>query len=220
MSNPKITTLTFKSKARPVKYGDGRVFFEYDILMFDGKRLAGAESGPRCSTTPDRSSSMKAARARIRVLKSHRLFPIRVTRKHISDGTARSCSTCAISQALWHNQESMGFPKYEFRFEVSPYGAWVEPRGITLSEKYGDEVSRIPAENLPEIVYGIRGKRVVRESMLEFAMTFDEWAEARYMTLREWREEHGWSEDRPCGRPGPCSFVLDLDALKPHVEPA
>src|SRR5690242_15319592 len=101
--------LTFAVRTHSVKYGDNRTFLEYTILMLHAGKLVGIEEGPRRST-PERLAALKAARQRIAVLRSQRLFAIRVTRKHISDGEVRNCNTCAISQALWHNQERMGLP--------------------------------------------------------------------------------------------------------------
>ncbi len=110
--------LTFKVRVRTVEYGNRRKFAEYKILICRGGTVAGVEEGP-FRETKDRSAALKAARARIAVLKSHRLYAIAVTNKHINDGEARSCHACAIAQALFHNQERMGYAKREFNFEVS-----------------------------------------------------------------------------------------------------
>jgi hypothetical protein len=213
---PDTPHLTFAVKTQGVRYGDNRTFFEYRIVMMHKGTLAGIEDGPRRSA-PDRPAAAKAARQRIKFLRSRRLFVIRVSRKHISDGEARNCNTCAISQALWHNQERMGFPKSERRFEVSTYGAFIEPRGIVLRERWGQEIRRLPATELPEIaVCAIKG-RAYSEGMAVWTMGWDEWAESRCMSLDEWREKHGYTDGERPLRPGPCSFVLDLDAM---AEPA
>lgn len=211
----KADNISFKIETESVEYGDNRNFFEYTILFYKGVRPVGIERGPR-RETPERKDSMKLARARVVILKSHRLFAVPVTRKCISDGEARNCNTCAIAQALWHNQERMGLPQREYQFDVSPYGAWVDPRGLVLSKRWEDEGSalRIPATELPDIAIVSRSGKVYKESMLEWAMYWDDWAESRYMGLKEWREKHGYGSDEWPSRPGPCSFVLDLDAMK------
>lgn len=207
---PKIT---FRVRTRTVEYGDSKKFAEYQILMYRGRKLAGYEEGPR-RETQHRSGALKMARQKIRILNSHRLYVINVTRQNITDGEARNCNTCAISQALWNNQERMGFAKSEFNFEVSPYAAFIEPRGIVLSERYCGVEKHIPVDEMPELVSGQRGKFIFNESMEDWAMNFDDWAESRYVSLGEWREAHGYEDDeRPC-RPSPASFVLDLDAMK------
>lgn len=201
--------MTFEIRTRSIRYGDKRTFIEYKILMFDGAKLVGIEDGPRRSFE-DRPAALRAARRRIKVLRSHRLFAVRVTRKNISDGEARNCNTCAIAQALWHNQERMGLPRSTYSFEVSPYGAFSSPRGIVL-RRYDDSEKRIPPVDLPELVLGQSAKHIFQEGLSEWAMRWDDWAEFRYMSAKEWRELY--DEDLPY-RPGPCSFVLDLDAMQ------
>lgn len=208
--------VTFRVRTRPVTYGDNRTFHEYSILMYARASLVGYEEGPR-RTTESLEHCLKEARKRVRELRSHRLFVIRVTRQHITDGEARNCHTCAISQALWHNQERMGFEKSDFSFEVSPYGGiGADPRGIVLSHKWGEEEDRhIPADVLPDLVSGQRGKIIFNETMGNWAANFDEWAESRYMSLPEWRDLHGFEDGERPWRPSPASFVLDLDAFRP-----
>lgn len=207
------TKIKFGVRVRSVEYGDKRTFFEYQILLSYRGRVAGIEEGPRRRTL-DRASAICVARRRITVLRSYRLFVIGITRKHIDDGEARDCNTCAIAQALWHNQERMGLPKSQFRFEVSPYGGFIDPRGIVLADRYGDHESTIPAPQMPLLVNRIIKGRTYPESMPEWAMRFDEWAESRYMSLAEWREEHGYDDDERPYRPAPCSFVLNLDDMR------
>lgn len=213
--------IEFKITTRSVEYGDHRKFIEYKIQMFCQGKIAGVESGPRRST-PDRPSALKSARRRVAVLRGHRLYAIRVTRKHISDGQARSCQSCAISQALWHNQERMGFTRGRYdsaRFEVAPYGCFVDPRGITLREN-GDDYKERQLLDMPDLCGVTRSGKIYSDSMVEWAMNWDEWAESREISLTEWREKHGYEKgDFPC-RPCPASFVLDLSALleQPEVE--
>jgi hypothetical protein len=207
--------MTFRISGRMTEYGDKRRFFDYRILMIDDNRVVGAETGDRRSAL-SRADALKLARKRIAELRKRRLVPICVTRKHIEDGEARNCNSCAISQALWHSQEAMGFPKDEWNFEVSPYGCFVDPRGIVLAEKYGTVTRHIPAAKMPDIVtsYKRKGKPLVYfESMVEWTMQWDDWAESRYMSLHEWREKHGYDEGERPYKPTPCSFVLDLDAM-------
>ena len=211
-------SLRFKVRTVAITYGDDRTFREYRLLIYRGPKLVGYEEGPRRETATV-SDCLRAARTRIQILKSHRLYAIKVTRKHISDGVGRDCRTCAISQALWHNQERMGFPKREYSFEVSPYAAFVEADGIRLRPEYGQEEEfHIPPEAMPDLVNGRRGKYIFNESMEEWAMRFDEWADSRYTSLTDWREEHGYDDGERPYRPGPSSFVLDLDAFVPMVD--
>jgi hypothetical protein len=49
-------------------------------------------------------------------------------------------------------------------------------------------------------------------------MAFDDWYDSKYMSLKEWRERHGHQDGERPYRPGPTSFVLDLDAFKPEKE--
>jgi hypothetical protein len=210
-------TLEFKGRTRTVEYGDHRKFVEYQILMLDLRGVVGIESGPGRETTT-RSNAIKAARARIRTLKSHRLFAVRVTKKHIDDGDARNCFSCAISQALWHNQERMGLSKYEYNFRVVPYACMTEADGLVLEPKYGgDGALHIPDDELPDMVSegkGYKG-RIPNEGMIEWAMEFDDWGDSRCMSLSEWREERGYDDGERPYRPSPASFVLDLDAMVP-----
>lgn len=211
MNNSDAKSITFKASVRAQKYGDRRTFMEFRILMFHKNRLVGIEDGPRRETTT-RPEAIREARRRITALKSRRLFVIRITRKHISDGEARSCNTCAIAQAIWHNQERMGFPKRIFSFEISPYGGmFSEARGIVIGHEYRDEPDRhIQADELPKLAIGVFNGRAASEDMATWAMNFDDWAEYRSMSAREWRESK--SDDLP-SYPGTCSFVLDVDAF-------
>ncbi len=210
-----MKSLSFSVKTRTVTYGDGRKFIEYQICMIDRSRIVGIETGPRRQTVT-RAEALKAARTRISVLRKHRLFPVYVTRKHIADGEARSCNTCAISQALWHSQEKMGFPKREYCFRTETYACFADAGGIILQKYWGDRISNVPVEKLPEIVHSIRPSgRIYSEGMMEWTMRWDDWAESRYMPLKEWRELHSAEPDERPYKPGPISFVLDLDELKP-----
>lgn len=212
MSDP----LRFEIRTQTATYCDNRKFVEYQILMRDLQGVAGLESGPSRETMT-RADAIKAARSRIRVLKTHRLFAVRVTKQHIKDGEARDCSNCAISQALWHNQERMGLSKYEYGFRVVPYACMVEADGLVLGRKYSDDELHVPEDQLPDMVLegkGYKG-RIPNESMVEWAMEFDDWGDSRHMSLKDWREERGYDDgERPCP-PSPASFVLDLDAMQP-----
>lgn len=206
----------FRVEARPQKYGDGRTFFEYRILFTKGKKVIGAERGPR-RVSESKLDCKRAARERVAELKKHRLVHIPVTTKHISNGEARNCTTCAIAQALWHKQEYLGFPKHKFVFEVSTYGAWVDPRGIVLIDRSGASPDRsIVFEKLPLLVY--EGTRKIYDDwMPEWTMQWDDWAEARWESAREYRQRTGEHDGKP-SRPGPTSFVLDMDELKEVAE--
>ena len=209
--------LTFEIRTHTVTYGDDRKFVEYQILMLDSHGVAGLESGPR-RETESRAGAIKAARARIRVLKAHRLYAVRVTKQHIKDGKARNCYQCAISQALWHNQDRMGLSKYDYDFKVVPYACMVEADGLVLTHKYhDDDALHIPEDQLPDMVLTCKGYkgRIPHESMVEWAMTFDDWGDSRCMSLKDWREERGYDAGERPYPPPPASFVLDLDAMQP-----
>lgn len=220
---PDTPKLTFEHFTEPQKYGDGKTFHEYRIAIRLGKRLVGCEVGPRRSTVTAKAG-LSAARERIKVLQSHRLYAIRVTRKHIRDGEAHNCNTCALAQALWHNQERMGFSKYDFLFRVETYGWFSDTNGILLRPKYGpSEGLHIPVGELPLMTFQMKSdfrRGIATDGMAEWTMQWDEWAESRYMSLSEWREKHDHEPDERPMRPCPTSFVLDLDALKPLAEGA
>lgn len=215
-------SLTFRCATRMHKYGDGKSFADFTISMYQGARLVGIEHGDLHRSTTNRSDAIRLARQRVKALRSHRLFVIPVTKKNIDDGQARDCSQCAIAQALYSSQERMGLDRFNYRFEVSPYGAWTESRGIVLNGSYGgDEQWRIPVEHLPQMVINYRRKGFAssyNEGMMEWAMRFDEWEESRGVSLKEWREEHGYDKDEYPNRPSPCAFVLDLDAAVTEQE--
>jgi hypothetical protein len=208
--------IEFKVRTRLVEYGDGNKFAEYRILFFKDGYVAGVEDGPRRETVA-RSDALKAARQRVAILKSHRLYAIQVTRKHIEDGEARSCNTCAVAQALWHNQDRMRLPRSQYRFALEPYGFFSSVRGIVLSRKFSSVDDQVlPVKLLPDLAPARTKENFHPESMVEWAMQFDDWAESRGMSLKEWRSERGYQkDDYPC-RPAPASFVLDLDAFKPE----
>lgn len=216
---PDTSRILFEVKTERHRYGDRRVFHDYLIVMSFRGRVVGVERGP--SRTHKRpSQARQAARERVRLMQSHRLYVVRVTDKHIKDGDARSCHTCAIAQALWHNQERMGYPKGKWSFEVSPYGSIFSspPRGIVLGDYWGDgKLRHIPAREMPQVVTAAKRlpARFYDESMYEWTMHWDDWAESRCMSLKDWREMHGYDDGERPSRPTPCSFVLDLDAFVP-----
>lgn len=212
--------LRFGMRIRSQRYGDDQTFHEYQIAIFKGARLAGMEEGPPRQTVT-RSEAANAARARIRQLQKRRLFAIQVTDKHITDGESRNCNTCAISQALWHNQERMGFGKDDMAFRVSTYAYFADSDGIVLEKKYcsrcDDSAIHLEVDKLPMLTFGrysLRNRGMISgDSMVEWTMSWDEWAESRYMSLKEWREAHSYNDGERPFKPGPCSFVLDLDAF-------
>lgn len=219
MAATDTSKLKFSISARTLRYGDRRSFIEYRVIMSDGRGVAGIERGPTRTFT-ERGEALKAARKRVRELRTRRLFVIRVTRKHIRDGEGRNCQTCAIAQALWHNQERMGLPKREFYFEVSPYACFADPEGIVLSRRFSSEPDLvIEADALPDMALEVRGK-VYHEGLGEWAMRFDDYDDSRHMSLAEWREKNGYESDERPYSPGPVSFVLDLDAFKAEQEEA
>lgn len=198
--------LAIRIRTRTVKYGDDKKFAEYRILFFKGARIVGAEDGPSRSTAA-RKDALKAGRARVAELKKQRLFVVRVTGKHIREGEERNCDTCAIAQALFQSQKRMGLDR-NHDFRVEPYG-WSE-RGIVLQHD-GEPDKVLP--NMPALIS--RWQSTQRdphpESMLEWTMRWDGWAEGRRETVTEYRARTG-NEEKDC-RPSPASFVLNLDAF-------
>lgn len=211
-----VQSLTFEPFVRMVPYGDQRRFAEYRILMFQRGRLVGIEDGPHRRFIRY-AEALQAARARIRTLGWRRLFVVRITEADIRNGEARDCSNCAIAQALWHNQERMGLPRRDWAFWVSPYGFFAasERLGIRLQKRFfGDECLHLPSDALPDMVHPGAAPGAMFDSMIEFAMSFDDWEESRHMSLKEWREKNGSAPDERPYRPGPRSFVLNLDAFQ------
>jgi hypothetical protein len=152
----------------------------------------------------------------VKALRTHRLFIVPVTKREIDDGRARSCQNCAIAMALWRNQERIGLDKHDFIFDVEPYGGVRQVDGIVLRDlRHRSLPWRVTGqEAMPDLVTeGNRGKLHV-ESMYEWSMHWDDWADIRLMTAAEWREEHPYDGGKPC-RPKRCSFVLNLSEMKP-----
>lgn len=211
-------SLIFRPRVQSVEYGNNRTFHEFKIAIYKGAQLVGMENGPRRSAGTI-NEALREARARISILRKHRLFAINITKKHIDDGEARNSNTCAVSQALWHNQERIGLSKYEWSFRISSYACFADVDGIVLSRKYsGNDATHVPVEQLPNITLGkwsLQRRRLYGEAMVNWTMSWDEWAESRFMGLREWRDMHGLEPDDFPSRPGPCSFVLDMDAFVP-----
>jgi hypothetical protein len=208
--------IDIKIKTRLIDYGVAptvKTFAEARILFCYRGRIVGVEDGPK-RTFVDRRAAEAAAKERAAELWWHRLYVIDVARKHIADGEARSCYSCAIAQALWHNQERMGFRKGEWSFEVVPYACFTDARGIVLQQRFGGDEARLDAEQLPDVVPRNADWRVYTEGMVQWAIEFDDWADARHMTLREWRQKTSYDEDYKPPRPWPMSFVLDLDAFR------
>jgi len=213
-AQPDTEKMRFSVRTHEQAYGDGARFHEYRIVMRLGGRVVGIDDGPR-RTHKSREDARQVGRARILELRQHQLYAIEVTKKDIEIGEARSCQSCAIAQALWRNQERMGLSKYEWDFRVEPYGFMVDVDGIVLSKLHDCHAPRLATgENaMPDLVSeGQRGIWV--ESMMEWSMNWDEWADSRVMSIEEWREEHGYHDGERPYRPSPCSFVLDMQALR------
>lgn len=205
--------ITFSVRIKSVTYGDDKTFPEYRIAMWKDGVMVGWEEGPR-RLSQVRREVVAAARARIETLRSHRLFAVQITAQNIRDGEARSCYSCAIAQALWCNQDRMGLPRNFYDFRVSPYAAFADADGLEMKRHDGESLF-IPPDQLPDIVCG-----EYQQSMVEWAEYFDEWKECRGIGLREWRQQHGYSDgETPCGVSPGC-FVLDIDAFQPQQEEA
>ncbi len=206
---PDTAKITFRARIRAVNYGDDLTFHEWSIRMFHRGKLVGSTPetwrGHSCHL-----DARTAARREIRRLQKRRLFVIPVTARCIADGQERDCNTCAIAQALWHSQERMGYPKRDYNFRVSTYGAWMDCPGIVLSGEDA-ETLHIPPDKLPQVL-----TQGYAEDMADWTMGWDDWAESRHETAEEWRERTGEDDDepKPC-RPLPCTFVLDLDDFAP-----
>ena len=205
--------LTFKVLSRRIEYGDKRKFWEYRIAMFlaNGK-LAGIEIGPRRSTV-GLGDMWATAKSRIATLKTHRLFAVPITKDCIARGEGHNCNTCAVSQALWENQERMGLPKREFNFRVESYGAFIDTRGIVLEHRHTSEPDKAIED--VEIVNTDTSGNVYSDSLEIWTMQFDEWFDFCTMMRAEWRDKYGHQKGDTACRPAPASFVLDLDAMQP-----
>lgn len=223
-TTPDTPRLRFQILTKRAKYDDG-IFIAWTIRLWFGSTLVGEDKGPRRAHRTH-GSARRSALTRVKTLRSHRLYLIRITRKHIRDGVGRSCSQCAISQALWHNQDRMGFPRGYFsgwNIEVESYGAWTDPRGIVFTNKDGGQDLQLPLDKLPKVVmrYARDGKRHhYSEDMAEWTQAFDEWADVYGQsndakTLTEYRQAHGYDGNEYPTRPAGGYFVLDLDELQP-----
>lgn len=204
-------SLRFSATVKPQKYGDGKTFYVYRILMRKDGRVTGVEDGPDRTHKTPRLSRIAATR-RIEELKRHRLYAIDITEKDIQHGEARSCESCAIAQALWRNQKRMGLSEFKYDFRVEPYGAFVACDGVVLTAPGYARFSTGERE-MPDLVGEGRHGLFV-ESMYEWALHWDEWADSRNMTLKEWREENGYEDGETPYKPSPCSFVLNLTEMK------
>jgi hypothetical protein len=206
--------IRFSARTRPVRYGDGKTFHQYRIVMWSGGKPVGVEDGP--SRTHKTISVCRAAGMdRVKALRTHRLFIVPVTKRDIDDGEARSCQDCAI--ALWRNQERIGLDKHDFIFDVEPYGGLRQVDGIALRDLRRSLPWRVTGqEAMPDLV--TEGKRgIYVESMYVWAIEWGYWADSRSMTAAEWREQRGDDSVKP-RRPKPCSFVLNLSEMKPVSE--
>lgn len=205
--------ITFSVRVHLQAYGDNRSFHEYRIVMRLRGRVVGLENGPDRTHATSREAR-RAAWARISLLKTHRLYAIDVTRKDINKGEAHSCESCAIAQALYRNQERMGLERWRGSFNVAPYaGMFSTAYGIGIFE-HGKDYLITGEEKMPELVFPSKRTGFAEESMMEWAMLWDEWADRQTMNIAEWRETYGKeSDETPC-KPWPVSFVLNLSEMK------
>lgn len=206
--------VSFSVRTKPISYGDGRTFHEFQIVMRLRGRIVGSEAGPSRVHVIS-SEARRAGWARVKILSDHRLYAIRVTRKDINNGEGHDCESCAIALALYRNQERMGFPKWSHTFRVAPYaGMGAEAYGIALGTRMCDIDIATGESGMPDLVFPLKRGGVVVESMMEWAMLFDEWEDKRGMGIAEWREEYGKAADETPSKPWPVSFVLNLTEMK------
>jgi hypothetical protein len=200
--------MTFRVFPHKVEYGDHRKFWEYKLAMYRDGVLAGVEESPR-RLSASLGAMWSGAKARITLLKSHRLFAVPITKDCIKRSEGHSCNLCAVAEALRENQERMGLSKLDSNFRVESYGAFMDCRGIVL-ERHGEPDKATDAVLIANSYqHGVYG-----ESLEIWTMQFDEWFDFQIMERREWREKYGMQPgDRAC-RPVPASFVLDLDAMR------
>lgn len=206
----------FSVRSKPVHYGDGVTFYEFRIVMRAGEKVVGVDEGPsRTHAHATRRECLAAAYERARELRMRRLLIVDVSAKDIENGEARSCQSCAIAQALWRNQERISMDRRRFDFRVEPYGAFTRCNGIVLDDRDDSDSPEIATglNNMPDLV-GVGPHGLYVEGMYDWAVAWDEWADSRHMTFAEWREEHPDDGRKPY-KPPPCSFVLDLSAMKP-----
>lgn len=208
--------IEFRVRTETITYGDGKRFAQYRILFYLDGRLVGLEEGPHRYTVTS-ADARKAARERIGALRKRRLYAIPITARNIRDGEARSCSFCAVAQALHQHQKRMGFDPSDFDMRLEPYGLFQVVRGIVAEGRCSDMPTvAIPVDELPLIVPARKSGKVYGTSMVEWAMEYDNWADAREEGAREWRKRTG--NDYTPGRPLASSFVLDLDAFAPAAQ--
>jgi hypothetical protein len=215
VTNPDTPRIRFSVRVKAVEYGDDRTFHEWRVVMHSGGNIVGVEDGPnRTHDTPE--ASRRAGWDRVRQLRTHKLFIVPITKIDIKVGEGHSCEACAISQALWRNQERIGLSKHEFGFRVEPYGAFVDVEGIVLGQQFRPFGPTLATgeRNMPDIAYEWRGK-LYTESMYEWAIHFDEYDDSRNTTLAEWREENGYTDGETPWCPTTGSFVLNLSEMTP-----
>jgi hypothetical protein len=202
--------LRFKPCFKLLEFGRGKTQVEWHIEMTH-YRPVGVTKSQRAKTFVQ---AARAAKAEIALLEKRRLFIIPVLPKHINRGEASNCWSCALSLALTAQRERLLLPTTSYGdrcFRVSSYGAWVDGRGIQLMHGY-DEVARLPVEQMPDIATPWMGG-VSSDGLVEWTQQWDDWASSRYMSLKEWRENHDYEDGERPYKPRPCSFVLDADAF-------
>lgn len=127
------------------------------------------------------------------------LLHVSVTARDITQGVSRSCTGCAIAQAVNRSLPRLGFT--ECHAELVPYALFADPKGLEIWQGYHRLVGNIPASDLPD-------------GLVEWAIEFDDWA--------EFQDEHGgckqaWraanrNSDYPF-KPTPVSFTFDMGKL-------
>lgn len=153
------------------------------------------------------------------ILKECRLYVVEITAENIARGEPHSCRQCAVSQALWTTQKAHGISPNEWDFQTDTYGAWRDPEGLVLENKYSRDRWHLPADELPLIVTHYRRARKAQwwaESMVDWTMQFDEAHDDHELTRSELKKKNG--ETRPTPFPSPAVFVLNADEFE-HLGP-
>lgn len=149
-------------------------------------------------------------------LKECRLYVVEITADNIARGEPHSCRQCAVSQALWTTQKAHGISPNEWDFQADTYGAWRDPEGLVLENKYSRDRWHLPADELPLIVTHYRRARKDQwwaDSMVDWTMQFDEAHDDHELTRSELKKKNGYT--RPTPFPSPAVFVLNADHFEP-----
>lgn len=194
--------MTTKFKIRTWKNGGG-TFGAYIYPVVDGAVLDHCHH--RINDLLSKRAARSAAFQIVRKLRTQRLFLVDVTKSDINNGNGRDCRSCAIARALNRVLPTIGYDTggiFGHYAWVSPY-AFFADTGIEIRQS-NNTILRLPVQRFPN-------------QLIEWSMTFDDWTDSIFMTLKEWRKA---TSAEPGGRPvkpWPVKFLLNLDDFEPYV---